>query len=76
MLCAGCLCLCKNAAKGRVSDSIRAVELVDMVKFTSAFLFKLLTFWTSSGKREAERQEKEVTARLAQEADSKGMLVF
>lgn len=68
--------MCKNAAEGRVCDSIRAVELVDMVKYISAFLFKLLTFWTSSGKTEADRQEKEVTARLAQEADSKGMMLF
>lgn len=68
--------MCKNAVKERVRDSIRAVELVDMVKYISAFSFKLLSFWTSSGKREAERQEKEVTARVAQEADSKGMLVF
>lgn len=76
MLCAGCFYVCKNAVKGRVCDSVRAGELVDMVKYIPAFLFKLLTFWTSSGEREAERQEEEVTARLAQEADSKGTLVF
>lgn len=46
------------------------------MKYMSAFLLKLLTFWISSGKREAERPEKEVTARLAQKADSKDMLVF
>lgn len=68
--------MCKNAVKGRVCDSIMGVELLDMVKYISAFLVKLPTFWTSSGKKEAERQEKEVTDRLAQEGASKSMLVF
>lgn len=62
--------------KGKFCDSIRAVELVYMVKRIPVFLLTFLQFWISLGKREVERQEEEMTAGLAEGVGSKVMLVF
>lgn len=66
--------MCKNAVRGRVCDSIRAVELVDMVKY--CLFIQTPVILDFHRKKRAERHEKEVASRMAQEADSKGMLVF
>lgn len=56
--------------------SIRAAELVYMVKHTPIVLLMLLKFWIFLGKTDVERKEKEMTAGLAQGVDSENILVF
>lgn len=51
-------------------------SMVCMVKHTPVFLLTLLKFWISLGKRDVERQEKEMTARLAYGVDSEDILAF
>lgn len=62
--------------KGKFCTSVRAVELLYVVKHIPAFLLTLLKFWISLGKGEVESQEKEITAELAQGVDGKGILAF
>lgn len=52
-------------SKGKFCGSIRAVELVYMVRHIPAFLLTVLKFSISIGKGEVERREKETAAELA-----------